>query len=127
MGLYAGLMAEEHKRRYSDRELFIRYIKRITPFKKSVIRIAIFIVISALADIFSPLLLGYGVDELAKTNPNFLLIISATLVYIFLYVIIWVMFFMLYWEMSRFVPSFSQKLRLDIFDKLQEQDMSFFD
>ncbi|MHA2008214.1 MAG: ABC transporter ATP-binding protein [Promethearchaeota archaeon] len=127
MGLYAGLMAEEHKRRYSDRELFIRYIKRITPFKKSVIRIAIFIVISALADIFSPLLLGYGVDELAKTNPNFLLIISATLVYIFLYVIIWVMFFMQYWEMSRFVPSFSQKLRLDIFDKLQEQDMSFFD
>jgi ABC-type multidrug transport system fused ATPase/permease subunit len=127
VGLYAGLMAEEHKRRYSDRELFIRYIKRITPFKKSVIRIAIFIVISALADIFSPLLLGYGVDELAKTNPNFLLIISATLVYIFLYVIIWVMFFMQYWEMSRFVPSFSQKLRLDIFDKLQEQDMSFFD
>lgn len=127
MGLYAGLLAEEHQRKYSDRELFSRYIKRIAPFKKSVIRIAMFIIISALADIFSPLLLGFGVDELSKTNPNFFLIISATLVYILLYVIIWVMFFLQYREMARFVPSFSQKLRIDIFDKLQEQDMSFFD
>ena len=120
-------MAEEHKRKYTDRELFIRYIKRIAPFKKSVSRIAFFIIISAIADIFSPLLLGFGVDELSKTNPNFFLLISATLVYILLYVIIWVMFFFQYWEMSRFVPSFSQRLRIDIFDKLQEQDMSFFD
>jgi ABC-type multidrug transport system fused ATPase/permease subunit len=128
MGLYAGLMSDQQeKRKYSDRELFSRYLKRIAPFKKSVIQIALFIVISAIADIFSPLLLGFGVDELAKSNPNFFLVISATLVYILLYAVIWVMFFMQYWEMSRFVPSFSQKLRLDIFDKLQEQDMSFFD
>ncbi|MHA1930931.1 MAG: ABC transporter ATP-binding protein [Promethearchaeota archaeon] len=127
MGLYAGLMAEEHKRKYSDRELFSRYLKRIAPFKKSVIRIALFIVITAIADIFSPLLLGFGVDELSKANPDFFLVISATFVYILLYVIIWVMFFLQYREMSRFGPSFSQRLRLDIFDKLQEQDMSFFD
>ncbi|MBY8985355.1 MAG: ABC transporter ATP-binding protein, partial [Candidatus Lokiarchaeota archaeon] len=127
MGLYAGLMSEEYKRKYTDRELFIRYIRRIAPFKKSVVRIALFIVISALADIIIPLLLGFGVDELAKINPNFFLVISATLVFILLYVVIWVMFFLQYWEMSRFVPSFSQELRIDIFDKLQEQDMSFFD
>jgi ABC-type multidrug transport system fused ATPase/permease subunit len=127
VGLYAGLMAEEHKRKYSDRELFSRYLKRIAPFKKSVIRIALFIVITAIADIFSPLLLGFGVDELSKANPDFFLVISATFVYILLYVIIWVMFFLQYREMSRFGPSFSQRLRLDIFDKLQEQDMSFFD
>jgi len=127
LGLYAGLLAEKHQRKYSDRELFIRYIKRITPFKKSVILIALFIVISALADIFSPLLLGFGVDELSKTNPNFFLVVGATLVYILLYFVIWVMFFLQYREMSRFVPFFSERLRIDIFDKLQEQDMSFFD
>ncbi len=127
MGLYAGLMAEEHKRKYSDRELFSRYIKRIIPFKKSVIRIALFIVISAVADIISPLLIGFGVDELAKPNPNLLLVINATVVYILLYVIIWVMFFLQYKEIAKFVPFFSERLRMDIFDKLQEQDMSFFD
>ncbi|MHA2472231.1 MAG: hypothetical protein ACXAES_03240, partial [Promethearchaeota archaeon] len=69
MGIYAGLMTEEYKRKYTDRELFMRYLKRIAPFKKSVIRIAIFIVITAVADIISPLLLGFGVDELSKPDP----------------------------------------------------------
>ncbi|MFX1454676.1 MAG: ABC transporter ATP-binding protein [Promethearchaeota archaeon] len=127
MGLYAGLLAPEHQRKYSDLELFIRYIKRISPFKKSVIKIALFIVISALADIISPLLIGFGVDELAKPNPNFISVISATVVYILLYVIIWIMFFLQYKEIAKFTPFFSERLRMDIFDKLQEQDMSFFD
>ena len=73
MGLYAGLMAEEHKRQYSDRELFSKYLKRIVPFKKSVILIALFILISAVADILNPLLIGYAVDELNKANPNILI------------------------------------------------------
>ncbi|MHA2051611.1 MAG: ABC transporter ATP-binding protein [Promethearchaeota archaeon] len=127
MGIYAGLMAEEHKRKYTDRELFIRYLKRIAPFKKTVIRIALFIVISAVADIISPLLLGFGVDELSKTNPNLFLVVIATLLYIILYVIIWIMFFLQYRQIAQFVPFFSERLRMDIFDRLQEQDMSFFD
>lgn len=120
-------MSENHQRRYGDRELLIKYLKRITPFKTSVIRIALYIVISAIADIVSPLLLGFGIDELSKTNPNFFLVISATIVYIVLYVVIWLMFFLQYRENAKFVPFFSERLRMDIFDKLQEQDMSFFD
>jgi ATP-binding cassette subfamily B protein len=127
MGLYAGLMKEDQKRNYSDRELFSRYIKRITPFKKSVIRIALFIVISAGADILNPLLLSYIVDEFIRINPNYLLISSAAILYIILYGIIWLMFFMQYKEIARFVPFFAERLRMDIFDKLQEQDLSFFD
>ena len=127
MGLYAGLMAEEHKRNYSDRELFRKYIKRIIPFKRSVIRIALFILVSAVADILNPLLIGYAVDELNKTNPNLILIIGATILFIILYGIIWLMFFMQYREIANFGPFFSERLRMDIFDKLQEQDMSFFD
>ena len=127
MGLYAGLMKEEQKRDYSDRELFVRYLKRITPFKKSVIRIALFIVISAAADILNPLLITFIFDEFLKVNPNFLLIISATILYIILYGIIWLMFYLQYKQIAKFVPFFSERLRMDIFDKLQEQDMSFFD
>ena len=92
MGLRAGLMSKEYKRRYSDRDLFNRYIKRVIPFKKSVIRIAFFIVLSAIADIINPLLIGFCVDELARVNPNFLLAVSAAIVYIILYVFIWFLF-----------------------------------
>ncbi|MFX1278439.1 MAG: ABC transporter ATP-binding protein [Promethearchaeota archaeon] len=127
MGLYAGLMTEDQKRNYSDRELFVRYIKRITPFKRSVIRIAIFIVISAGADILNPLLLSYIVDEFIRIEPNYLLIVGASILYIILYGVIWLMFYLQYKEISRFVPFFAERLRMDIFDKLQEQDMSFFD
>ncbi|MHA1883489.1 MAG: ABC transporter transmembrane domain-containing protein, partial [Promethearchaeota archaeon] len=127
MGIYAGLMTEEQNRKYSDRELFLRYLKRIAPFKKVVIRIAIFIVFSAVADIISPLLLGFGFDELSKPNPNLLLVIMATLLYLLLYVIIWIMFFLQYRQIAQFVPFFSEKLRMEIFDRLQDQDMSFFD
>ena len=100
MGLYAGLMKEEQKRNYSDRELFIQYIKRIAPFKKSVILIALFIVISAGADILNPLLISYVVDEFIKVNPNILLILGATVLYIILYGIIWLMFFLQYKQPS---------------------------
>lgn len=120
-------MTEEYKRKYTDRELFMRYLKRIAPFKKSVIRIAIFIVITAVADIISPLLLGFGVDELSKPDPNLFLVIIATLLYLLLYVTIWIMFFLQYRQIAQFVPFFSERLRMDIFDRLQEQDMSFFD
>jgi ABC-type multidrug transport system fused ATPase/permease subunit len=120
-------MSKEYKRRYSDRDLFNRYIKRVIPFKKSVIRIAFFIVLSAIADIINPLLIGFCVDELARVNPNFLLAVSAAVVYIILYVFIWFLFFMQYKEIAKFIPFFVEKLRMDIFDKLQEQDMSFFD
>ncbi|MFX1345399.1 MAG: ABC transporter ATP-binding protein [Promethearchaeota archaeon] len=127
MGLYAGLMKEDQKRNYSDKELFFRYIKRITPFKRSVIRIAIFIVISAGADILNPLLLSYIVDEFLKIDPNYFLILGASFFYIILYGIIWLMFYLQYKEIAKFVPFFAERLRMDIFDKLQEQDMSFFD
>ncbi len=127
MGLYAGLMREDQKRNYSDRELFFRYIKRITLFKRSVIRIAIFIIISAGADILNPLLLSYIVDEFIKIDPNYFLILGASFFYIILYGIIWLMFYLQYKEIAKFVPFFAERLRMDIFDKLQEQDMSFFD
>jgi len=127
MGLYAGLMREDQKRNYSDRELFFRYIKRITLFKRSVIRIAIFIIISAGADILNPLLLSYIVDEFIKIDPNNFLILGASFFYIILYGIIWLMFYLQYKEIAKFVPFFAERLRMDIFDKLQEQDMSFFD
>ncbi|MFX1573642.1 MAG: ABC transporter ATP-binding protein [Promethearchaeota archaeon] len=120
-------MNEERRRNYSDRELFVRYVKRINPFKKSVIRIALFIVISAGADILNPLILSYIVDEFIKLEPNFFLIFGASFLYIILYGVIWLMFYLQYKEIARFTPFFAERLRMDIFDKLQEQDMSFFD
>jgi len=127
VGIYAGMMNEEQKREYSDRELLIRYGKRLTPFKKNVILISIFILISTIAEIINPILIGISIDEFSRVDRNFLLVLSAGVGYLILYVIVWVMFFLRRKEIGKFIPFFLENLRMDIFDKLQEQDMSFFD
>ncbi len=127
MGIYSGVLSEETVRKYSDRELFVRYIKRVAPFKKNIILISLFVFISTIAEILSPLMVGFIVDELSRINRDIFLAISAAIVYIILSLIIWIMFFLQRREIGRFAPFFLDKLRMDIFDKLQEQDMNFFD
>ncbi|MFX1356358.1 MAG: ABC transporter ATP-binding protein [Promethearchaeota archaeon] len=127
MGLYSSVMEQKMVRKYSDRELFVRYIKRLAPYKKNIYLIAIFILISSIAEILNPLIVGFGVDELSRPNSNLFFIIILSLLYILFSATIWIMFFLRRRQYSKFVPYFLENLRMDIFDKLQEQDISFFD
>ena len=127
MGLYSGLTKQKRTKNYSDRELFVRYIKRLAPFKKSIYLISLFIVISTVSDTFNPLLVGWGVDELTSGNPNLIQILSIAMGYVFFSGVVWLMFHLRRREYGKFVPYFLENLRMDIFDKIQDQDMSFFD
>ena len=127
MGLYAGMLNEEQKREYSDRELFARYIRSIVPFRKSIVLIALFIFINTIAETINPLLIGIAVNELSNINSNLLIVLVAGGLYLVLSILIWIMFFLRRKEIGKFVPFYLEKLRMKIFDKLQEQDMSFFD
>ncbi len=127
MGLYRGLFSEKREREYSDRELLNRYVRRIVPFKKSVTLISLFILISTVADIIIPLIVGFAVEELEKPNRDFSLAISAGVAYLLLSATIWIMFSLRRREIGNFMPYFLENLRMNIFDKLQAQDMSFFD
>ena len=127
MGLYRGLFSEKREREYSDRELLTRYARRIVPFKKSVTIISLFILISTAADIIIPLIVGYAVEELEKPDREISLAIGAGVVYLVLSATIWIMFSLRRREVGNFMPYFLENLRMDIFDKLQEQDMSFYD
>ncbi|MFX1512585.1 MAG: ABC transporter ATP-binding protein, partial [Promethearchaeota archaeon] len=127
MGMYRGLFSEKRKRSYSDSELLTRYLRRLVPFKKSIVLISLFILISTTADIILPLIVGFAVEEIEKPKQNFSLILGAGMVYLLLSIIIFVMFSLHRREIGNFVPFFLENLRMDTFDKLQEQDMSFFD
>ncbi|MFX0152510.1 MAG: ABC transporter ATP-binding protein [Candidatus Hodarchaeota archaeon] len=127
MGLYRAVLKEEQKREYRDRELFRRYLTRIYPFKKSVALISVFILVSTIADLLAPLFFGFAVVELEKGNREFTLILNVGIAYLFLSITIWIMFSLRRREIGNFVPFFLEKIRIDMFQKLQEQDMSFFD
>lgn len=127
MSIYSGIFDSDKKREYSDKELFYRYFRRILPYKKEIGLISLFILISSVIDIINPLFVGYIVDELSRNNANLFAIFSSGLAYLCFSVIIWIMFYLRRVELSKLVPFFLEQLRMDIFDKLQEQDMSFFD
>jgi ABC-type multidrug transport system fused ATPase/permease subunit len=127
MGLSAGLLDEEQKREYSDRELLVRYIRGVAPFKKSVALIAIFIFIATIAETVNPLLIGIAIDELSRINSNPLIVLGTGGLYLIISILLWILFFLRRKEIGKFVPYFLEKLRMKIFYRLQEQDMSFFD
>jgi len=127
VGLFRSSMREEDKRNYKDRELFKRYIKRLAPYKKNILFIAFFIVIQAITAVLSPLLISFITEELAKANPHRFYSILAAVGFLVLYLIQWVAFALQQVQSGKYVPFFLEELRLDLFSKLQEQDMTFFD
>lgn len=127
MGLYSGILNKEQKREYTDRELLGRYFKSVAPFRKSILLISLYIFITTIAETLNPLLIGIAVDELSNVNSNLLIVMEVGGLYFILTILIWLVFFLRRKEIGKFVPYFLEKLRMNIFDKLQEQDMSFFD
>ena len=125
--MYSSILKDKRIRNYSDRELFSRYVKRLTPFKKNIFLIALFIFISTFAEILGPIAVGFSVDRLGFDSNQFILIILLGLSYIVLSTIQWIMFFLRRREYGKFVPFFLEYLRMDIFEKLQEQDLNFYD
>lgn len=89
--------------------------------------VALFIFIATIADILGPLVVGFSVDQLNLVSNQFTLILFFTLSYILLSAIQWIMFSLRRRQYGKFVPFFLEYLRMDIFDKLQEQDINFFD
>ncbi len=120
-------MREKHERSYSDRELFKRYIQRLASYKKNIMLIALFIIIQAIAAVTSPLLIGFIADELGQPSPRYTLTIIAAVGFLLLYLVNWGAFSMQQVQSGKYVPFFLEDLRLGLFKKLQEQDMTFFD
>jgi ABC-type multidrug transport system fused ATPase/permease subunit len=127
MGLFRSAMREKTERSYSDRELFKRFLKRLVPYRKNILLIALFIIIQAIVSVAAPLLIGFVTDEFATTNPRITWIIISAFGYLVLYLLNWVAFSMQQVQSGKYVPFFLEDLRLELFKKLQEQDMTFFD
>ena len=127
MGLFSSSMRVKHERNYSDKELFNRYAKRLVPHKKNIVLIALFMVMQAIAAVTAPLLAGFVTDELISTTPNYVLTLLAACGFLILYLLNWVSFSLQQAQSGKYVPFFLEDLRLELFSKLQEQDMTFFD
>lgn len=118
---------EKTIRNYSERELFRRYIEKLAPYRKHIYLIALFIVVQAVTSVIAPLLVGYVTDNVLNPQANFVLILLAAVGFLLLYILTWIAFAMQQIQSGKYVPFFLEDLRLELFRKLQEQDMKFFD
>jgi len=127
MGLFRSAMRENTERKYSDRELFRRYLQHLAPFKKNVFFIALFIIIQAVCDIFAPLFMRFVSDEFLVPDPRLGYIIFSAIGYLAFRIINWIAFSSSRTQLGKYIPFFLEKLRYEVFQKIQKQDMSFFD
>lgn len=127
MGLYRAALRDKKEREYPLGVLFRRYLQQLAPFKKNIIFIALFIMVQAVSDLLAPLFVRFASDEFLAKNPRFSLIIFAASVYLALYVINWIAFSAQRTQLGKYIPFFLEKLRFQVFQEIQKQDMSFFD
>ena len=128
--IFEGLERSEDERRYSDRELISRSIKRLTPYRRQIIisssaMVGLTVIGLTLPLIFAALIEVMDTPVLSNI-PIFIILVGGT-IYLILWVLSWVGDYIINIQVARLVPYFMVTLRGDIFDALQKQDMKFFD
>lgn len=121
-----GLDAEAYDRDYSDRELLSRILHYFRPKTRSMVFVAVLIVLNSVMDLALPLLISQGVNELSKgiTLRMVLLLIGA---FLLAAVLSWTFNFFRQWYTARIVGDVVLQVREDVFSAVMQRDMSFFD
>ncbi|MFW9856118.1 MAG: ABC transporter ATP-binding protein [Candidatus Thorarchaeota archaeon] len=126
--IFEGIERQDLERKYSDRELITRSIKRLAPFKRPILVSTTVMVILTITGLLAPLFFANIIDNL--TNPSDLIlwvIIAGGAMYFILSILNWIGDYIIRIQFSKLVPDFMVTLRGDVFDGLQRQDMKFFD
>jgi ATP-binding cassette subfamily B protein len=124
--LMDGLGEEAYDRSYSDRQLVKRIAAYFRPVVGIMIFVAVLVVLSALLDAASPILIADALNQLtsARVLQTALILVGFILLAA---VISWVCNMFRQWFSARAVGDVVLQLRKDAFAAVMSRDMSFFD
>ncbi len=128
--IFEGIERSEDERRYSDRELIQRSLKRLAPYRKPIIISSVTTILLTVISLLTPLIFGFLIQTLDSsdlTEVSIVVVLFAGTCYLVLSVFSWLGDFTINVQVAKVVPFFMVTLRGDIFDALQKQDMKFFD
>ncbi|PWI47793.1 ABC transporter [Candidatus Heimdallarchaeota archaeon B3_Heim] len=128
--IFEGIERPEDERRYGDRELVQRSLKRLTPYRRPILISSATTIALTVISLLSPLLFGFLIETLDVSDlssVSIAIILFAGTCYLVLSVVSWVGDYIINVQVAKVVPFFMVTLRGDIFDALQKQDMKFFD
>ncbi len=126
MGFFSGLAAEQYDRQYTDRDLLTRIVENFTPQRKRMIGISLLVMIVALINVATPILISRSL-EMLESAPT----LNATLLIGGAVFMIGVLNWGINWARrsltARAIGDVVLTLRTDAFQAAAEHDLSFYD
>ncbi|HEX6292259.1 MAG TPA: ABC transporter ATP-binding protein [Herpetosiphonaceae bacterium] len=127
MGFFMdGLEAEAYDRSYNDRELIGRIGRYFRPHARTMVTVALMVVLGSLMETGVPILISAGIDQLAA-DPRAELLGGFALAVLVLSCFSWAFNYVRQRYSSRAVGDVVLALRQDAFTAVTDRDLSFYD
>jgi ABC-type multidrug transport system fused ATPase/permease subunit len=121
-----GLESESYDRKYSDRQLIGRIMAYFRPYMKQMAFVAFVLGLASLADSIAPIVISRAIDAASTQNSlEFILIVSVTVMSVGL--LAWIFNYARQRVGARVVGDVVMNVRHDVFARVIDLDMSFFD
>ncbi len=127
MGFFSGLDAEKYDRQYSDKKIFSRIIDYFKTQSGRLIIIAITIIIRAVIEALSPVIVAKGLDQVTTETITLKFILILTGIILVLGIISWVGNLVMRRNSAKTIAEIIRQLATDAFKASVRQDLSFHD
>ncbi len=127
MGFFSGLDAEKYDRQYSDKRLFQRIFAYFKPQSKKLIVVGVTIIIRAIMEAFSPVIVARGLDRVTQEtiDTQFIFVLSGIILLVG--IISWLANLLRRRYSARTIADLIRQLSTDAFQASVRQDLSFHD
>ncbi len=124
-----GLNAAKWDKQYTERQIISRILPYLKNHKRYLILVITFSLLSALVSIIVPLGLAIGLDQLFKApeDRNLTIIIAATVGYMLLLTLEWILTYVTTVNSQKLQSHVTYDLRRDIFSRVNNHEIAFFD
>ena len=127
MGFFSGLAAEKYDRQYSDKKLFSRIFDYFKEQSTRLIIVGSTIVIRAVIDAFTPVIVANGLDRVTSEKINYQFIFTLSGIILILGVLSWLTNLLRRRYAARTIADLIRQLATDAFKASVRQDLSFHD
>jgi ABC-type multidrug transport system fused ATPase/permease subunit len=127
--LYGALSATKWDKQYTERQIINRILPFLKNHKRFLILVITFSLLSALVSIIVPLGLALGLDQFFKEpqDRNLSIILLATTGYLLLLTLEWILTYFATINSQKLQANVTYDLRREIFSRVNEHEIAFFD
>ena len=127
MGFFSGLAAEKYDRQYTDKKLFNRMMDYFKTQSRRLIALGFLLLIHAPIDVFSPVIVARGLDQVTGETISTRFILTLTGIVLALGVLGWLVNLLARRLSARAISDLTRKLATDAFEASIRQDLTFHD